>query len=162
MSPQSVLSARAARKVPMKFSWFILLALLGTVDVACSSSDSGGGTAGSSAGGSSAAGSSTGGSSAAGSSAGGSASGGSNSGGGAAGSTSGESDYCVKYCACHEANCASTAIPGGMSCADFCATFPTSVQMCRMNMCILQPAQPDNNHCAHSVGIQQCLLDGSA
>ena len=76
-------------------------------------------------------------------------------GGGAAGA----SDYCKMYCQCHEANCASTPIPGGMSCSDFCATFSSdpALSYCRLNMCTLVPAQPNNNHCVHSVGMFECL-----
>jgi hypothetical protein len=64
---------------------------------------------------------------------------------------------CQKYCDCHEANCKSTAIPGGVSCATFCAAMTKDQYDCRMNMCNLVPAQPNNDHCTHSVGINECL-----
>ena len=81
---------------------------------------------------------------------------------GSAGSTGeeappGASDYCKEYCTCHYMNCASTAIPNGMSCYDFCAAFPDAdTGSCRLIMCILVPGEPNNNHCAHSVGITEC------
>jgi hypothetical protein len=74
-----------------------------------------------------------------------------------AGAPANASADCIKYCTCHEANCASTAIPGGKSCYDFCATFTADQLGCRQNMCNLVPAQPDNDHCTHSVGVSQCL-----
>jgi hypothetical protein len=44
-----------------------------------------------------------------------------------------------------------------MGCYDFCAAFPDEATgACRFNMCRLVPDQPDNNHCTHSVGIDQC------
>jgi hypothetical protein len=75
------------------------------------------------------------------------------------GGATGASDYCNMYCECHEANCASTAIPGGGACLDFCAGFPNDAQVkdCRLAMCTLVPAQPNNNHCVHSLGINECL-----
>src|SRR5882724_309711 len=78
--------------------------------------------------------------------------------GGTAGAT-GASDYCNMYCQCHQANCASTAIPVGGSCLDFCAAFPNDAKLqdCRLAMCTLVPAQPNNDHCTHSVGIGECL-----
>jgi hypothetical protein len=120
---------------------------------ACSDDSSGGGAGG--AGGAGHAGTS----SAAGASAGQQATGGSAGQQAAGGSPSGTSDYCKMYCQCHETNCASTAIPGGVSCFEFCATFSNDPMLsyCRLNMCTLVPAQPDNNHCVHSVGIGECL-----
>src|SRR5450432_2935151 len=147
----------------------------------CGSSDSGGGAsgasssagaggsttsnAGSSAGGSSAGssngGNSNGGSSNGGSSNGGSSNGGSSNGGSSNGGTSGASNAsspaCQKYCECHVMNCSATPIPGGLSCADFCAGMTADQLTCRQNMCSLVPAQPDNDHCTHSVGLVQCL-----
>lgn len=67
------------------------------------------------------------------------------------------SEACRDYCACHEKNCAPTPIPGGKSCGDFCTAMTKDQFDCRMNMCGLVPAQPNNNHCAHSVGIDECL-----
>lgn len=67
------------------------------------------------------------------------------------------SEACQKYCECHEKNCATTPIPGGKSCGDFCTAMTQGQLDCRQNMCGLVPAQPNNNHCAHSVGIDECL-----
>ena len=64
---------------------------------------------------------------------------------------------CQTYCECHEKNCAATAIPGGQTCAAFCAGMTADQLACRQNMCGLVPAQPDNDHCTHSVGINQCM-----
>jgi len=81
----------------------------------------------------------------------------SGSGGGGAGGGGGDlSPNCQAYCECHEANCASTPIPGGVSCGEFCATFTDDQMSCRKLMCSLVPAQPNNNHCMHSVGIAEC------
>ncbi len=79
--------------------------------------------------------------------------------GGASGAAVGgtPSEACQKYCTCHEANCASQAIPGDKSCAEFCTGMSEDQLACRQNMCGLVPAQPDNDHCKHSVGIDQCL-----
>src|SRR5450432_3669498 len=128
----------------------------------CGSSDSGEGASGAGAGGSatSNAGSSAGGSSAGSSDAGSSNGGGSNGGGSSAGTSGGSSassPACQKYCECHVMNCSATPIPGGLSCADFCAGMTADQLACRQNMCGLVPAQPDNDHCTHSVGLVQCL-----
>lgn len=66
------------------------------------------------------------------------------------------SEACQEYCDCHDENCASTPIPGGKSCGAFCAAMTEEQLDCRQNMCGLVPAQPDNDHCDHSVGIDQC------
>ena len=66
------------------------------------------------------------------------------------------SEACKKYCTCHEMNCATYAIPGGKSCAAFCAGMTEDQLACRQNMCKLVPDQPDNDHCTHSLGINQC------
>lgn len=78
---------------------------------------------------------------------------------GSAGSSnnSGLSAACQKYCDCHDKNCASTPIPDDKSCGDFCTAFSEEQLACRQNMCKLVPDQPDNNHCIHSVGINECL-----
>ena len=52
---------------------------------------------------------------------------------------------------------ASSPIPDGKSCADFCAGFTAEQMECRQIHCILVPDQPDNDHCTHSLGIIQCL-----
>jgi hypothetical protein len=78
-----------------------------------------------------------------------------------AGSSSGGastlSPACQKFCDCHQANCATLAIPGGKSCGDFCEAMTEDQLACRQNMCKLVPDQPDNDHCKHSLGIDQCL-----
>lgn len=77
---------------------------------------------------------------------------------GSAGSSStASSAECQKYCECHEQNCASSPIPDGKSCAEFCAGFTADQMECRQIHCILAPEQPDNDHCTHSLGIIQCL-----
>jgi len=135
--------------------------------LACGSDDSPGGgssgTATNEAGKNSGSGSGSGGSSGGGSSAGSSV-GGSNSHAGTASNTAGSSSgtagtlspACQKFCDCHEANCATLAIPGGKSCGDFCEAMTEDQLACRQNMCKLVPAQPDNDHCKHSLGIDQC------
>lgn len=75
-----------------------------------------------------------------------------------AGSANGTlSPACQKFCDCHDANCASLPIPGGKSCAAFCEAMTEEQLACRQNMCKLVPDQPDNDHCKHSLGIDQCL-----
>jgi hypothetical protein len=64
---------------------------------------------------------------------------------------------CAMYCECHMTNCPDQAIPGGASCGDFCQAMTMDQLACRQNMCGLVPAQPNNDHCKHSVGIDQCL-----
>jgi hypothetical protein len=153
---------------PMKSSVFVAGAVLWCVALGCSEGDSGdsdtegsAGKAGSSSAGSKAtsAGSSSGGSKAdgsAGSKPSGSA--GTTAQAGAAGSSSGVmSPECQKYCDCHDKNCASSPIPDGKSCAEFCAGFTAEQMECRQIHCILVPDQPDNDHCTHSLGIIQCL-----
>jgi hypothetical protein len=126
---------------------------LGGASSAGASAGSSGGSAGAggAAGNSSSAGSSASGSSGAGSA----GAAGSIGSAGAAGSTG--SAACQMYCACHEQNCKSQLIPGGKSCAEFCAGMTADQLACRQNMCTLAPLQPDNNHCVHSVGINECL-----
>jgi len=85
----------------------------------------------------------------------GSAGGGSSA--GAGGSSSASSAACQMFCDCHEKNCSTSAIPDGKSCAAFCAAMTPDQLTCRQNMCGLVPAQPNNNHCKHSLGIDECL-----
>ena len=73
------------------------------------------------------------------------------------GSNTALSEACQKFCKCHEDNCRTTPIPDGKSCGDFCTAMTKDQLDCRQNMCGLVPAQPDNDHCKHSVGIDQCL-----
>jgi hypothetical protein len=129
--------------------------------LACGSDDSPGGGGGASGTATNEAGKNSGSS---GSSSGGSASGSSShagtastSAGTSSGGASGLSPACQKFCDCHQANCSTLAIPGGKSCADFCAAMTEDQLACRQNMCGLVPAQPDNDHCKHSLGIDQCL-----
>ncbi|HEX2877639.1 MAG TPA: hypothetical protein VHP33_40600 [Polyangiaceae bacterium] len=142
----------------MKSSVFAAGAVLLYVALGCGSNDSddgegSGGKAGSSSAGSKA-------------TSGGSASGGTKPSGSAgtttqtgnAGSSStAMSPECQKYCDCHDKNCASSPIPDGKSCAEFCAGFTPDQMECRQIHCILVPDQPDNDHCTHSLGIIQCL-----
>lgn len=137
--------------------------------LACGSDDSpgggGGGGGGSGGGASGAATSQAGknsgsGGSSSGSSAGGSASHAgtaSTSAGSSSGGASGLSPACQKFCDCHDANCGTLAIPDGKSCGDFCEAMTEDQLACRQNMCKLVPDQPDNDHCKHSLGIDQCL-----
>jgi len=74
-----------------------------------------------------------------------------------AGGASGLSPACQKFCDCHEANCSALPIPDGKSCGDFCEAMTEDQLACRQNMCKLVPDQPDNDHCKHSLGIDQCL-----
>jgi hypothetical protein len=73
------------------------------------------------------------------------------------------SDACAAYCACYEKKCSVfVAIPTGQDCPDFCATFEKDKTKydCRFNMCFYNsngPAQNNNNHCQHTVGIDECL-----
>ena len=76
--------------------------------------------------------------------------------GGGGGASKPLSEACQNYCDCHEENCATTPIPGSKSCGDFCTAMTEEQLDCRQNMCGLVPAQPDNDHCDHSVGIDQC------
>jgi len=76
---------------------------------------------------------------------------------GAGGSSSASSAACQMFCDCHEKNCSTSAIPDGKSCAAFCAAMTPDQLTCRQNMCGLVPAQPNNNHCKHSLGIDECL-----
>jgi hypothetical protein len=120
----------------------LFIGALCALHLGCSSDSSGGSGAGSNGGAAAIAGSS-------------SSSGGNPA---AAGGGSGGSSYCQEYCTCYEANCAAQPIPGGASCLDFCATFSEAVQQCRLIMCKNVPSQPNNNHCAHAIGVQQCTM----
>jgi len=144
--------------------------------LACGSEDSPGGSGGASGSSTSEAGKSSSSSAGAGSGAGTSSSAGSPSGGrsshagaantagtanttagSSAGGNGGLSPACQKFCDCHAANCATLAIPDGKSCAEFCEAMTEDQLACRQNMCKLVPDQPDNDHCKHSLGIDQCL-----
>jgi hypothetical protein len=168
----------------MTFRWLLGVGLLGAA-VGCGSDDAAGGNQGGGSGaggtpssqagagsggtalggggaaGSNAAGLGGGAGSAAGGGAGSSVVGGAAGAGGSAASGSGSggelSAACQMYCSCHEENCAAQAIPGSMSCGDFCSAMTEEQLACRQNMCGLVPFQPDNDHCKHSVGIDQCL-----
>lgn len=95
----------------------------------------------------------------------GSSAGGDDSHGGTGGSRAGSSTggggglspACQKFCDCHDANCGTLPIPDGKSCAEFCEAMTEDQLACRQNMCKLVPDQPDNDHCKHSLGIDQCL-----
>ena len=52
-------------------------------------------------------------------------------------------------------------LPGNQECPDFCAGFVNNKTQydCRFNMCFYNsngPAQNNNNHCQHTVGIDEC------
>lgn len=65
---------------------------------------------------------------------------------------------CKTYCDCFEANCASIqAIPGGLSCGDFCAGFTKDQWTCRNAHCQLVVPEKNPGHCQHAVGIDQCM-----
>ena len=144
--------------MPMQISLCFLASCMALSVVACGSSDSPSTGAGGAAGSAGSAAAQAGASGSAGASAGGSSAGsaGSSSAGSSGASSGTGSAACQMYCACHDMNCATTAIPGGMSCTDFCAAMTSDQLGCRQVMCTLVPAQPDNDHCKHSVGIDQC------
>jgi hypothetical protein len=62
---------------------------------------------------------------------------------------------CVKYCDCMAMNCQDKVFPSG--CLYECATQTNWDLACRTNMCLLVPAQPNNDHCTHAFGVNQCL-----
>jgi hypothetical protein len=65
------------------------------------------------------------------------------------------SPACVMFCTCMAKNCADKAFPGG--CLQDCASHPKWDLECRALMCKLAPDQPNNNHCTHAMGINECL-----
>lgn len=141
----------------MRRALFVCGGYLACIALGCGSSDdSKGGSGGSSGATTAQAGASAGSPSASAGSSGSNAVAGSNAGGAAAGASA-SSAACQTYCECHEKNCATTAIPGGLTCAAFCAGMTKDQLDCRQVMCVLVPAQPDNDHCTHSVGINQCM-----
>jgi hypothetical protein len=62
---------------------------------------------------------------------------------------------CVSYCACMATNCPDTIF--GSGCLYECATQTTWDLPCRANMCSLVQAQPNNDHCTHAFGVNECL-----
>ncbi len=62
---------------------------------------------------------------------------------------------CVSFCKCMAMNCADKVFPDG--CLYDCATQTDWDLPCRANMCSLVPAQPDNDHCTHAFGVNECL-----
>jgi hypothetical protein len=62
---------------------------------------------------------------------------------------------CVSYCACMATNCADKIF--GSGCLYECATQTTWDLPCRANMCSLVQAQPNNDHCTHAFGVNECL-----
>ena len=62
---------------------------------------------------------------------------------------------CVTYCKCMAMNCADKVFPGG--CLPECAAQTDWDLGCRTNMCTLVPAQPNNDHCTHAFGVNECL-----
>jgi len=68
------------------------------------------------------------------------------------------STECRAYCECFEHDCAGIqGVPGGGSCAAFCATFTPTQWDCRISHCRLVVPEHNPNHCMHAVGIDQCL-----
>ena len=65
---------------------------------------------------------------------------------------------CKTYCDCFMTNCASIqAIPGGLTCPQFCAGFTHDQWSCRNNHCQLVVPEKNPGHCMHAVGIDQCM-----
>jgi hypothetical protein len=62
---------------------------------------------------------------------------------------------CVSFCKCMAMNCADKVFPDG--CLYDCATQTDWDLPCRANMCSLVPAQPNNDHCTHAFGVNECL-----
>lgn len=62
---------------------------------------------------------------------------------------------CVKYCDCMAQNCQDKVFADG--CLPACASQTKWDLPCRMNMCSLVPAQPNNDHCTHAFGVNECL-----
>ena len=62
---------------------------------------------------------------------------------------------CVTYCKCMAMNCADKVFPDG--CLTECAAQTDWDLGCRTNMCTLVPAQPNNDHCTHAFGVNECL-----
>lgn len=62
---------------------------------------------------------------------------------------------CMDFCSCMATNCPTSEFEGG--CLPDCAAQTTWDLPCRENMCGLVPAQPDNGHCVHAMGMIQCL-----
>jgi hypothetical protein len=52
-------------------------------------------------------------------------------------------------------NCAQEVFPDG--CLYDCATQTTWDLPCRANMCSLVPSEPNNDHCTHAFGVNECL-----
>jgi hypothetical protein len=65
------------------------------------------------------------------------------------------SEACMKFCTCMAKNCADKMFPRG--CLTECASTPKWDLACRQVMCTLVPDQPNNNHCVHAMGVQECL-----
>ncbi len=67
----------------------------------------------------------------------------------------------MDYCSCYQTKCSVfVTIPTGQSCSDFCATFTGAQYVCRFNMCFWNskgPQENNNDHCQHTVGINECL-----
>jgi hypothetical protein len=62
---------------------------------------------------------------------------------------------CLRFCECMAKDCADKVFPRG--CLPECASQTKWDLPCRQNMCGLVPAQPNNDHCTHAMGVQQCL-----
>ncbi len=62
---------------------------------------------------------------------------------------------CMSYCTCMATNCPDKVF--GSGCLYECATQTTWDLPCRANMCSLVQAQPNNDHCTHAFGVNECL-----
>jgi hypothetical protein len=62
---------------------------------------------------------------------------------------------CVSFCKCMAMNCADKVFPDG--CLYDCATQTNWDLSCRAIMCANVPSQPDNDHCDHAFGVNECL-----
>lgn len=65
------------------------------------------------------------------------------------------SSACVSFCDCMDMNCPQEVFPDG--CLYDCATQTNWDLPCRANMCSLVQSEPNNDHCTHAFGVNECL-----
>jgi hypothetical protein len=65
------------------------------------------------------------------------------------------SSACVSFCECMAMNCAQEVFPDG--CLYDCATQTNWDLECRAGMCSLVQSEPNNDHCTHAFGVDECL-----
>lgn len=65
------------------------------------------------------------------------------------------SSACVSFCDCMDTNCPQEVFPDG--CLYDCATQTDWDLPCRANMCSLVQSEPNNDHCTHAFGVNECL-----